>query len=150
MLLRAILDTTQQRPLTQIARMPGVNEVYRLTQHTYDRRSRDSVATLFLTRIGARVEIVYSATFGGKPLVYALSPERAQHFVSALRQAGFDQLADQDDLPDYDSTDSWLLERAAGAYTHSVILAPDLAIGRHEQVVEAVLLYLPEALRPVT
>jgi len=52
-------------------------------------------------------------------------------------------------LPAYNLTDLWLIERAAGTFAHSVILAPELARDEYSKLVNAVKNGLPEALRVV-
>ena len=86
--------------------------------------------------------------FGGKPLVYNVTTQRYEHFVATLNAVRFDQLDDQPALPPY-GADLWLLERAAGSFTKSVVLAPDRAEGTHATLVAAVRADLPEALREV-
>lgn len=148
-LLRAVQEATGQPPLRAIARLPGVSEIYRLTAHYFDRRGQDSVATLRCTRTRAHVEIFYRGAFGGKPLVHDVPDARVQALVAALRSAGFDRLADQEDLPEHDATDVWLIERAAGTFSHGVIVAPALATGAHAAVAQGIRTYLPEMLKQV-
>jgi hypothetical protein len=115
----------------------------------HDGRVRDCVATLIDSQIdGARLENVYRVAFNEKPIVYRIPRDRYQRFVDALRGVRFDQLADQPDLPSH-GVDLWLLERAAGTYSKSVVLAPALADGDYWTLASAVTMFLPEALREV-
>jgi hypothetical protein len=45
--------------------------------------------------------------------------------------------------------DLWLLERAAGSFNHSVVIAPALAQGAYNTLAACVKTYIPEALREV-
>ncbi len=66
-----------------------------------------------------------------------------------MASVSFDHLPDQPDLPGYDATDLWLVERAAGTFAHSVIVAPDLARDQYARLVNAVKHGLPAVLRQV-
>lgn len=83
------------------------------------------------------------------PLIrHSISLGRLTALLLAWQQAGFDRLSDQPELPLH-GLDLWLLERAAGTFVHSVIVAPQTATGQHAALVAAVREYLPEALREV-
>lgn len=147
--LRAIIDDLQVPDLKDIARQPGVSGVYRLTVFHHDGRARDTVSTLIhRPSSGNRLETVVRLMFGGKPLVYNVSPARYEHFVGVLSSVRFDALRDQPDLPPY-GVDLWLLERAAGSFVKSVVLAPERADGDYAALVSAIRADLPEALREV-
>jgi hypothetical protein len=147
--LRAIIESVGVAALADIIRQPGVSAVYRLTVYHHDGRARDTVSTLIHAPVsGSRLETVVRLMFGGKPLVYNVLPRRYEHFVNRLNAANFDQLGDQPSLPPY-GADLWLLERAAGSFNKSLILAPDRAEGVYASLVAAVRDHLPEALREV-
>lgn len=147
--LRAIIDSTGAAPLLQLARLPGVRNVYRITVHHHDGRARDSVATLIDHKVeGARLEIAYRVTFGGKPLHHPIPPARYEAFIEAMNGIRFDHLKDPPALPPY-GADLWLIERAAGTFSNGVIVAPDTADGAHASLVCAVRAHLPDVLREV-
>ncbi|MBL8160760.1 MAG: hypothetical protein JNJ61_02160 [Anaerolineae bacterium] len=147
--LRAIADQCGLKPLKQVALLPGVRAAYRLTVRYHDRRAHDSVATLRLVRVGGpQLEVVYRALFDHKPVHFAIETTRVQAFEDALITAHFDHLRDAQNLPPH-GADLWLLERAAGGFYHSVLLAPELTGGGHARVVYIVASHLPEALREV-
>jgi hypothetical protein len=147
--LRAIIEGTGVSSLADMVRRPGTRSVYRLTVHHHDGRARDSVATLIdHGQEGVKLEVVFRVTFAGKPLVYPVTTPRYEAFVRAVQSLRFDHLADQADLPPY-GADLWLLERAAGSFTRSVVIAPALADGPYAVLVACVKTYLPEALREV-
>jgi hypothetical protein len=73
---------------------------------------------------------------------------RAQSFVRTLQKTGFDRLPDQPDAP-YFGVDLWLVERAAGNFVKSVIIAPSKVRPPYTAVVNAIDGYLPEALREI-
>ncbi len=148
-LLRSIGDQIQLTPLQAIALQPGISGVYRLTARYHDRRAYDSVGTL--RRFGRErptLEMVYRGLFDHKPVAVAVEPPKYEAFALALQKLRFDQLKDQPDLPTY-GVDLWLLERAAGSFTKSLILAPELAKDVHAALVETVRTHLPELLREV-
>ena len=153
-LLRAIADQLGLKPVTEIARTPGVQEVYRVTVQYYDGRACNSVATLRRSSAGAlsdgaALETVYQRALARKPIAHRIEEARYEEFVRAVKSLNFDRMRDQPDLPDYNSTDLWLVERAAGTFAHSVILAPEQARDDYGRLVNAVRHGLPEALRQV-
>lgn len=147
--LRAIADQMGLPSTRQIAQSPGVSAVYRLTVRYHDRRAADSVATL--RRFGqgeARLEIVYRGLFNHKPVGAVLDEARYEAFVGAMRQVHFDSLADQQNIPPH-GVDLWLVERAAGTFNKSVIIAPELTGSVYARLVYLVGSTLPEAVREV-
>jgi hypothetical protein len=147
-LLRSIGDQINLTPLQKVALQPGISAVYRLTVRYHDRRARESVATLRRWRDQITLEIVYRGRFDHKPLALNVLQAQYEAFVAALHKLRFDQLNDQPNLPTY-GVDLWLLERAAGSFTKSLILAPELARDVHAALVETVRTHLPEMLREV-
>lgn len=147
--LRGIAEALRLEPVAQIARQPGVQAVYRITVHYFDGRASNSVATLRRDVMGIALELQFQRALSGKPLLPPISPERYDTFVKALHGLGFDRLSDQPDLPMYNSTDVWLVERAAGSFAHSVIIAPELARDAYARLTNAIRNGLPEALRMV-
>ena len=149
-LLRAIADQLKLPPVTTLTRQPGVQDVYRITMHLYDGRACNSVSTLTRsTTQGIRLETVYQRALGHKPISHPIDEARYDEFVKAVKNLGFDKMPDQPNLPTYNSTDLWLIERAAGTFSHSVILAPELAVDSYMRLVNAVRNGLPETLRTV-
>ena len=149
-LLRGIADQLGLPPVLEIARRPSVTEVYRITVQYFDGRACNSVATL-LDKHGAEIvlETVYQQALARKPLTHRIDAERYAEFVKAVKGLRFDHMADQPGLPTYNSTDLWLVERAAGTFAHSVILAPELARDEYSRLANAVKNGLPQALRIV-
>ena len=149
-LLRAIADQLGLKPIIELARMPGVQGVYRITVNYFDGRVCNSVATLCSTQTGGIVqETVYQRALSRKPIAHQIDEMRYEEFIQAVKSLSFDRMLDQPNLPAYNSTDLWLFERAAGTFSHSVILAPELAQDQHARLVNAVRNGLPEALRQV-
>ena len=131
----------------QMARRPGVQVVYRVTAHYHDGRACDSVATLLKSVAdGITLEVHFQNALEGKPLTPEIPPSRYDDFVQALQNIGFDHMTDQPNLP---NADLWLVERAVGTFTHSVVVAPDSATDHYARLVNSVKNGLPEALRQV-
>jgi hypothetical protein len=149
-ILRSIAQHAGQPLLRAVAGGAGVQAAYRVSLHYHDRRARDSVATLVFSRLnGAQLTVVFLGALAHKPLTHPLAPSRYEAFVRALQMLRFDHLPDQPDIP-LRNLDLWMIERAAGGYTKSVILAPDLARGTYALLIDTVREYLPAALRVVT
>lgn len=155
-LLRSVAGRLHLPTVITLARAAGVIGVWRITVHYYDGRHPDSVATL-IRRMGSMTTLERrSERPDDRPVVRTLSDARWETFNRALVSLRFDSLTDQPDLPVYDTTDLWLVERAAGIFVHSVIVAPDLAdtvwrtTGRESwaRLVSAVRNGLPEAVTP--
>lgn len=147
-LLRAIADRMALPPIAESARAAGIIGVYRFSVHYFDGRAHDSVATLRHVSTGAWIEVHYDHQ-PQKPVITPIPLDRYQLLVKAFVRLQFDKMSDQDNLSSYDSTDLWLVERAAGTFVHSVILAPALATGVHNGLANAVRHALPEALEMV-
>jgi hypothetical protein len=147
-LLRGVAQQLQLPSVSAIARQPTSHEVYRITVHYFNGRACNSVATLRRVSTGSIVlETAYQRALGNKALVHPIDSGRYAEFVKALKGIQFDHMGDQPNLPEYNSTDLWLVERAAGTFSHGVILAPELARDSHARLVNAVKNGLPEALR---
>ena len=154
-LLRLIAEQLGLQPVAEIARQPSTHAVYRITAHYFDGRVCSSVATLreSLTE-GIVLEVAYQRALLRKPLRHLIDDERYARFVKALKSIQFDHMGDHSALPAYLTTDLWMVERAAGTFSHSVILAPELVpLQRtneaYGKLVNAVRNGLPEALRQV-
>jgi hypothetical protein len=148
--LRGVAEHLGLERVEQMARRPGVQAVYRVTVHYFDARASDSVATLQRTSMErVTLELHFQRALGGKPLQLPITVSRYETFVTALQGLGFDRLSDQSNLPTYNTTDVWLIERAAGAFSHSIIVAPELAQDAYARLVNAVKNGLPEALKQV-
>lgn len=149
-LLRGIADQLKLTPIQEIARQPGVQEVYRITVDYYDGRASNSVATLRGALIGGvLLEMVYQRALGGRPITHHIENARYREFSQAVKGLNFDKMADQPGLPEYHYTDLWLIERAAATFYHSVIVAPTIARDTYSMLANAVKNGLPEALRQV-
>ena len=147
-MLRAVAERLQAEPLQRIARQIELRAAYRVTVYHHDRRARDCVATLCRTRDEITLTLVYDGLFHLKPIVHPVSPERYEAFTLALQKLHFDTLKDQPRLPQY-GLDFWLVERAAGTFTKSVIVAPAIAEGVYKVLVSIIQTYLPETQREV-
>jgi hypothetical protein len=148
--LRVIADRTGAPPVNKIALQPGVQAAYRISVHYYDKRACDSVATVCrLTSEDERtMEVRYAGAFNDKPLFHTIELERYEGFMRALQKVRFDHLADQTGLPAH-GIDLWLVERAAGSFSKSIIISPKHATGQYATIVDAVKTHLPEALRSI-
>jgi hypothetical protein len=148
-LLRTVAEGLKLLSIAKIAAQPGVREVYRITVHFFDGRACNSVATLRRSFDGSVLEVVYQQALGHKPIQHRISDERYDEFFKALKSLDFDKMRDQPNLPEHNTTDLWLIERAAGTFRHSVILAPELAQEDYARLANSVRNGLPEALRQV-
>lgn len=147
--LRLIARRLNLPELRAVVRQPGISEAYRLTIHYYDGRHPDQVATLTRTQRGVVTLVTIYRRVRRQPVLeYTLDSDRYRLFDLALRHLGFDRYDNPPDLP-YDGADFWLLERASGSFTHSVVIAPEQATGVYARMVAAVRDHLPEAVRAI-
>lgn len=147
--LREIAASAGLPTVQHMAKQPGVQGVYRMTVRYNAGRAHHSAATIVRSQVDRiSLEVVYERLFGHKPLVYPVSLKQYEAFAAALHTAGFDRMSDQRDVPFF-GVDLWLVERAAGSFVKSVIIAPRTAVNPHIAVVKAIEYYLPEAVRAV-
>lgn len=149
--LRRVAERMKLLAVPALALQPGVQAIYRLTVYYVDQHAYHTVATLQQSPVtGARLELRYEGAFGGKALTYTVIPTRYEAFTAGLRGAGFDRLPDAPDLTAKEgAVDVWMIERAAGSFHHSVILAPALSKGVYAALVAAARQHLPEAVREI-
>ncbi len=147
-ILKVIAESVGAKGMEQLGHEPGVKAVYRLTIRYHDRRAADSVATL---RWGneASLSVVYRGLFLHKPVITAIERSRYEAFMQELNKLGFDRLTDQPNIPPH-GVDLWLLERAAGSFYNSVVLAPELTGNVYARLVFEMQRLLPEATRAIS
>jgi hypothetical protein len=149
LLLRNIGLRMGVSPLKQAALQPGMTGVYRLTIHYADARAHDSIATLARVGLGRIAgEFVYLGKFAHKPIQREFSLSVYEQMADGLQRLHFDQLNDQPDVPFY-GVDLWLVERAAGSFSKSIVVAPATASGVHLQLVDTLRRLFPDAVRTV-
>ena len=147
--LRAVAERMGLSSVREDLKAPDVLGIYRLTIYYHDRRALDSCATLIDRRSeGAQLSICYRGLFNQTPIVHAIPDDRYQQFVQMLQRLRFDHIADQPRMPLY-GLDFWMIERGAGGFVRSVIVAPQTAEGVHADLVNTIKDHLPEALRAI-
>jgi hypothetical protein len=146
--LRGIGDQVGAKAMQTLAHEPGVKALYRLTIRYHDRRAADSVATLRWSK-EATLGVIYRGLFGHKPVITAIEQARYEAFAQETTRLGFDRLHDQPNIPPH-GVDLWLLERAAGSFYNSVVLAPELTGNVYARLVFELQRLLPEATRAIS
>ena len=148
--LRSIADRMGLEPVKRMVRQPGMRAVYRLIIFHHDRRAADSVATLYHTGPDKiTLSLAYERAFHHQPLIHSIPFTRYEALTLALQNLHFDHLPDQRGMPFF-GVDLWMIERAAGTFIKSVIIAPQTAGGSYAGLVTAIHTHLPEALREIT
>lgn len=149
LILYQVADDLGFDNLNQVARDAGVMSVLQVTAYYSGRRIRHSIARVIEYQLGeVEMQLVYEGFNRHKPLQLTVPKDRLEKLVRALRQAKFDTLRDQDGLSFSDRC-LWLIQRAAGAYSHGLIVAPDKPQLPWSSIVNAVDDYLPAAIREV-
>jgi hypothetical protein len=148
-LLRRISERMGVPPLKTVAMLPGTRTAFRVSIHYEDQRASDCVLTL--RRWGAdevALDVVYQGHFDHKPITRRLSPDSYDEFTAALTRLHFDRLPDQPNIAFF-GVDLWMVERAAGSFIKSVILAPQTAVGDYAALIALIRKNLPEAVRQI-
>jgi hypothetical protein len=145
--LRTIIKSAGLPPMQEVAKQPGLANAVRVTVYYHDLRAAHSVATLRdLRGQGIGLTVIFLGRLAHKPLTYVVSPSHYNKFVAALQAVRFDTIKDQPNIP-LGGQDLWLVERAAGGFYKSLILAPDVAQAPHSEIVSAVRTFVPGMVR---
>ncbi|MCY4062346.1 MAG: hypothetical protein OXG53_08260 [Chloroflexi bacterium] len=135
--------------LERAARAAGVMSVLEISAYYVERRVRHSVARVIEYQLG---EIELHVAYEGVRLEtiprIALEASRIEKLNAVLLAAKFQSLSDQPDLS-YDERCLWLIQGAAGAHIHGIMVAPDRPVLPYATIVNAIDQYLPEAIREV-
>lgn len=147
-LLRSLSAQTGCLPIKEVASQPGIRDVYRLSILYGTGRAHDSVATLARSLTRPPQLSVRFINADMRNVETTLTAERADAFKQAIATLRLDKLTDQPGIPAR-GVDIWLVERAAGSFSKSVILAPELSEGVYRDLVRLFSEHLPEALQLV-
>jgi hypothetical protein len=148
-LLRSISVRMGVPPLKTVALLAGIKSAFRVTVHYEDLRASDTVLTVRRWGVeDAMLEVVYQGHFGHKPITRRLSFDGYNDFAATLTELHFDRLPDQPDIPFF-GVDLWMLERAAGSFIKSIILAPQTAQGDYVTLVRLIKTTFPEIVREI-
>lgn len=144
-----VADNLGAPHIKYLARQAGVISVLRITAYYPERKIRHSVATL-IERIQnqRQMSIIHEGFYNHQPVTLTISREGFEKVLDALLQNRFDRLTDQPGIS-YKDHCLWLIQRASGTYTHSVIASPDHPILPYAAIVNAIDAYLPEAIREI-
>ena len=148
-MLRQVAESAGLPSVKRLAAQPGMKAVYRVTAHYPDFHACDSVATLICFVTGEpSLEAIYSGHFNHKPLKRRLNDIAVQGFTRVMSKAGFDKLADQKEAFN-PSAGVCMVERGAGRFVKSVIFCIQSREWAHAHILDAVQIYMPEALREI-
>lgn len=144
-LLRSVSDHLRLPDLKKMAAEPGVQLVYRISCHTPgDPAPPDSVATVLSAVTQPPQLSVYFHNDSARNFEDIIDKDRFQRFVAAMSTLKFDRLNDQPNIPAH-GVPLWLVERAAGGFTKSVLLSPQTASGPHQTLIFRIHEFFPEA-----
>lgn len=135
--------------LAQAARAVGVMSVLEISAYYPQRRVRHSVARAIEYQLGEiALQVAYEGVrLGALPRI-ALDETRMDSLNAVLLASKFRSLSDQPGLS-YDERCLWLIQGAAGAHIHAVMVAPDRPEPPYSTIVNAIDGYLPEAIREI-
>ncbi len=149
--LRLIAARLGLPELEQVARQAGITETFRLTIKYHDGQHPDQVATAIKNQAkpAPTLTVVYQRANGDSlTLEHPLEVDRFRSMIATLKKMGFDRL-DDDKSIDWTRADLWLVERAASAFHHDVIIAPATATGLYAEIVRLITANLREAVRAI-
>ena len=126
----------------------GVQEAIRISRRFAYARTLDSLADLRIMSTSSDLCVYFFGAFAGKPLHYPIDQTTTKRLQYRLHEAGFDDARDLEHLP-LGAPESWLIERAAGAYSHSLLVSPQSEWGPHAAIIAAVREAIPQALREI-
>ena len=135
--------------LAQTARAAGVMSVLEISGYHVERRLRHSVARVIEYQLGAiELQVAYEGVRLGMIPRIDIEAARMEKLNAVLLAAKFQSLRHQPDLS-YEERSLWLIQQAAGAHIHGVMVAPDRPVLPYSTIVNAIDDYLPEAIREV-
>ncbi len=135
--------------LAVAARAAGVMSVLEISAYYLERRLRHSVARVIEYQLG---EIELQVAYEGVRLEtiprIALDEARIEKLNGVMLAVKFQSLSHQPGLS-YEERGLWLIQQAAGAHIHGIMVAPDRPVLPYATIVNAIDDYLPEAIREV-
>jgi len=135
--------------LERAARAAGVMSVLEISAYYMERRLRHSVARVIEYQLG---EIELQVAYEGVRLEtiprIAIEEARIERLNTVLLAVKFRSLSHQPDLS-HDERCLWLIQQAAGAYIHGIMVAPDRPEPPYSTIVNAIDDHVPEAIREV-
>lgn len=135
--------------LSAVTRGAGVMSALQVSAYYVERRIRHSVARVIEYQLGEiQMQLVFEGVNRHQPLLSSVSRARFEQLATALRQAKFDKLEDQAGLS-YADRSLWLIQRAAGSFSHGIIVSPAKPELPYSSIVNAIDEYLPSAIREV-
>lgn len=128
---------------------PGVMTALEIAAYYSGRRLRHSVARVIEHQVG---EVELLVAYEGVRLAttprIAIEPARMEKLNAVLLAVKFGALEHQPGLS-LDDRCLWLIQQAAGAYVHGIIVAPERPEPPYSTIVNAIDDCIPEAIREV-
>ncbi len=135
--------------LTQAARAPGVMSVLEVSAYHHARRLRHSVARAIEYQLGdVALQVAYEGVRLATIPRFAIEASRMEKLTAVLLAVKFRSLRHQPGLSN-DERSLWLIQQAAGAYVHGIVVAPEQPEPPYSTLVNAIDAYLPEAIREI-
>lgn len=142
-LLRSISTQLKLPETAELALRPGVQSVYRVTCFYPDDHVPNSVATL-LNALAMPTVLQLHYEHATAPRELPADAQQVKALATEFSSIKFDKLPDQPDIPVQGVT-LWLIERAAGSFLKSVLVAPELAADTHLTLIHCLNDLLPQA-----
>lgn len=135
--------------LEQAARAAGVMSVLEISAYYVEQRVRHSAARVIEYQLGEiELQVVYEGVRLETIPRIAIDEARMEIVNAALQAVKFRSLSHQPNLS-YAERSLWLIQQAAGAYRHGIMVAPDRPEPPYSAIVNAIDDCLPEAIREV-
>ena len=135
--------------LARAARAPGAMAILEISIHYAARRLRHSVARVIEYQLGdIALQVAYEGVRLGTIAQISLEPARIEKLNAVLLAVKFGGLEHQPALS-HDDRCLWLIQQAAGAHIHGVMVAPERPDPPYSTIVNAIDDYIPEAIREI-
>lgn len=135
--------------LARAARGAGVMSVLEIAAYYAGRRVRHSVARVIEYQLGAvELQVAYEGVRLERAPRLAIEEARMEKLNAVLLAAKFQSLGHQSGLSNEERS-LWLIQQAAGAHIHGVVVAPDRPERPYSTIVNAIDDILPEAIREI-
>lgn len=140
--LRSMSTQFKLPELRQVALMPGMQAVYRVTYTPLN-----DVAAVFTFVRSLTAPPSLQVTRGTVPLFqasYTLDADQLMSFAGALSAIKFDHMRDQPNIPRVQEVSLLLFERGAGSFIKGVLLSPPSATDEHLRLYQHLQALLPD------
>ncbi|MEM9951380.1 MAG: hypothetical protein AAF846_07265 [Chloroflexota bacterium] len=150
---RAIREIEEKLGLTslkQLAKVAGVQTVFRIVSYYADNRAHHSVATIICGRHEKpSLEVQYLEFLDNQTIHHTIEQKALEQFMTIIHRVRFDTLTYPIEQLSHSQT-IWSLQRAVGRFTHEVMINPHRQDKPYRYLINGIDGYLSDAVREIT